>query len=331
MDVRQVRPKDAPLVLALALDESSHLVRCSDWPVENPVVRTVAQTLVPLAVPGRAWLARDESSVGLLEARPRQYVIGWDITRLAVRGDPNRVLRPLLWAATQHVQSRGVPRLFARCAEEYKSTLESLGFLALAREYLLTGNTSEAAEDASLPVDSRYRMPQDAWPLHQLEREITPPMIGQIEGLTSLDWSHRSRHSLEIVVEREGRIVAWIACRTKPQGRFVPVGMLVHPDYKDLGPVLLRHVLHRASPGYPLVTRVRDYQVDTLNAFLDAGFAITAEEVLMVKHAQVEFALDAKLARRVATIPTIQAFRSHLAPIGPDITRRSAGDMDDPL
>jgi len=316
MDVRQVRPTDAPLVLALALDEGSHVVRCFQWPVANPVARTVAHSLLPLASSGRAWLAREGPTIGLLEARPRPYVIGWDLTRLAVRGNTEEVLAPLLQAATSYLQSRGVPRLFARCQEDQAENLQTLGFRCLAHEYLLAGPEGDVGEDVPLPVDSRYRMPQDAWPLHQLEREITPSMIGQIEGLTSRDWSRQPRDTAEIVVERDGKIVAWIGCARKPRHGFIPVSMLVHPDFKELGPVLLRHVLHRAPAGGKFLARVRSYQVETLNALQDADFQIMAREILLVKHAKVEFALEARVRRRVASVPTIQAFNTQLIPSG---------------
>ena len=118
MDVRPVRPTDAPLVIALALDEGSHLVRSYPWPAANPVARSILQTVLLVPLPGRAWIAHDGSDVALLEMQPRQYVIGWDVTRLVTRGNSEWVLPAVVQAGVGHLQSRGVPRLFARCSPD---------------------------------------------------------------------------------------------------------------------------------------------------------------------------------------------------------------------
>ena len=181
------------------------------------------------------------------------------------------------------------------------------GFEPLAREFVLIGPQQTSQPEESLPADSRYRMPQDAWPLHQLEHELTPPAIRQLEGITSLDWSDRKRGG-EVVVERDGRIVAWIAWR-RARGMASPMGILIHPDHADLGPELLSHALRAMGPYRPLA-RVREYQSETLSLLEDAGFTMAGEELLIVKHAQVVRARLSRIAaRNVAGLPTIRAFR----------------------
>ena len=316
MDVRQVRPTDAPLVLSLAIDEASHLVKGRDWPAASPVLRTAARTALPLAVPGKSWIARDGPSVALLEAEPRQYVIGWDVTRLAARGENCEVLAAVAQAAVTHLQTRGVPRLFARCEEEASTMLKEIGFHALAQEYVLLGPAGQVAGDIPLPVDSRYRMPPDNWPLHQLEVEITPSLVRQIEGLTSLDWSRRNRETKEIVVERHGRIVAWIGWGAKVRPGLVKLGTLVHPGHKDLAPDLLHHALKTLPPNSRFVARVRSYHPELLRTFQDAGFRVMADQVIMVKHAEVEVARTATARMRVVNVPGIQALPIQLKPAG---------------
>jgi len=314
MDVRQVRPTDAPLVLSLAIDESSHLVNGRDWPRANSLRRTLVRATLPLALPGRSWIARDGSSVALLEAQPRQYVIGWDITRLVVRGDALRVLPPVVDAATSHLQTRGVPRLFARCREEARERLKALGFQPLACEFVLLGPKGRPAADVSLPDESRYRMPADEWPLHQLEHDCTPPLVRQFEGLTSLTWSRKDDNVSEIVVERDGRIAAWIGWGARVGPGQLQLGMLIHPRYKDLASVLLHHALRRMPLDHRFIARVRDYQCEAFRALLDAGFEIAAEEILMLKHATVEPVRAAKRRMRVASVPSIQALPIRLGP-----------------
>lgn len=308
MDVRLVRPTDAPLALTLALDDEAHLVKDPEWPVRNQVLRTVRQAVLPLCVPHRAWIAREGSSVALLEARPRRYVIGWDVARLAVRGDHSRLLAPLVEALSDHLRSRGVPRLFARCSEAAGDELKTVAFHPLAREYVLLGPERTVNTATPLPIDSRYRMPQDAWPLHQLESDVTPPLVRQMEGLASLEWSRRIRAMSEIVVEREGNIVCWVGWGVRVGLTLRQIGMLVHPQYREVAPALLQYVLETAPPGWRFVARVRDYQSEVLRVFLAAGFQITAEELLMVKHARVEVAPAARRLIQVAQIPTAHIF-----------------------
>jgi hypothetical protein len=316
MDVRLARPTDAPLVLALTLDERAHLVRSPDWPAARPILRSVARALLPVVAPGRTWIARDGKSCALVEARPRRYVIGWDITRLAVRGDRSTVLPAAVDAVNRHLQNRSVPRLFARCREEGRAELEELGFRALSREYILVGAPSDLV-GSELPADSRYRMPQDAWPLHQLESAVTPPLVRQLEGLTSLEWSQGARGVSEIVVESEGRVVGWIGWSRAGAPRTFTVGLLVHPDHDELGCSLLGHVVEQAGPEARFLARVRDYQPESLNALLAAGFEIVGEEVLMVRHGRVALAPAERTRLRVARVPSIPAMPFRVVISGP--------------
>jgi hypothetical protein len=313
MDVRLARPTDAGLVLSLALDAGSHIVKGFGWPASNDTVRTITRASFPLATRGRAWIARNGDTVGLLEAEPRQYVIGWDIARLAVRGHRvDEAVGTLLGAAVCHLQNHGVPRLFARTDEEASGCLRPMGFHALAREYVLLSPSRHDSESTSPPPDSRYRMPQDSWPLHQLESDVTPPLVRQLEGLSSLDWSRPVRRMSEIVVEREGRVVAWISWGVRLGPNHRAMAMLVHPDHSDLAPLLIGHALQQGVHRCHYVARVRDYHTHAVRAFLDAGFSIQAEEVLLVKHAGVETVPSFKTRLSVNTVPSISGFNVHV-------------------
>lgn len=316
MDVRLARPTDAALVLSLALDANSHIVTGFGWPASNDTVRTLTRASFPLATRGRAWIARDENTSAMLEAEPRQYVIGWDITRLAVRGERvDEAVGLLLGAAVCHLQNRGVPRLFARTSDDASGHLRPMGFHALAREYVLLSPERPSSGTTSPPADSRYRMPQDSWPLHQLESDVTPPLVRQLEGLTSLDWSRPVRRMSEIVVERDGRVVGWISWGVRLGPNYRSMAMLLDPDNSELAPILIRHALQQGVHGCRFVARVRDYHTHAVRAFLDAGFSIQAEEVLLVKHAGVEMAPAYKARLSVNTVPSISGFNVHVRQI----------------
>lgn len=304
MDVRQARPTDAPLVLALALDEGSHLIRGTDWPEGGPTLRTILNSLLPVALPGRVWIARAETCVALAEAQPRRYVIGWDISRLAVRGADEEVLAAVVLAAANYVQRHGIPRLFARCDDRGLEALCPLHFRPIVREFLLAAPNPHQPAGHPPPAGSRYRMPQDAWPLHQLANTITPALVRQLEGSTSLEWSDRPGKLVEIVVERSGQIVAWAGWQPRARGGSVQLGMVIHPNHSDLARDLLSHALDQASSGRRFVARLREYQESAIQAFLDAGFQVIARETLTVKHGLLVPA-PVKRKVRVAGIPTI--------------------------
>lgn len=313
MDVRLARPTDAPVVLGLTLDERAHLVRNPDWPVNRSIARAAARSLLSLGYPGRTWLAIDGDSAALLEARARQYVIGWDITRLAVHGERSTVLPAVVDAVARHLYSRGVPRLFARCQDEAREELSELGFRPLAREYVFTGRARPIPESEPLPGDGRYRMPQDAWPIHQLESEITPPLVRQLEGLTSMEWSQGRKSVSEIVVERDGRVVAWIGWGSGRMSGTHQLGLLVHPSHAELAGPLLEHVLNSIPDGTTLMARVRDYQPETVNALAEAGLEIVAEEILMVRHGRVALVPAETSRLRVAHVSGIGVLTAHMA------------------
>src|SRR5579872_2582292 len=312
MDVRLARPTDAPLVLALALDDKAHLVRSNSWPAANPVARSVVRALLPYTLPGRSWLARDGSAAALLEAQPRRYVIGWDVTRLAVHGCPDAVVDGVVAAATAHLRAHGVPRLFARCAPEASDLLKARAFHPLAREYVLARAPMSPERDGELPIDSRYRMPQDAWPLHQLESDVTPPLVRQLEGLTSLDWSRMPRGRSEIVVERDGRVVAWIGWGSAAGRGITHIDLLVHREHAEAAASLVDHVLATAPEGTLFAARVRDYHTEALTILRNAGFEIVGEEVLLVKHGSVELA-KVKLWWKVTPAPSVHAFHNQMS------------------
>jgi len=305
MDVRLARPTDAAVVLALTLDERAHLIQSPSAPGVWPVFGSLGRSAVPVVSKGRTWIARERSSVAVLVAHPRRYVMGWDIAWLAGRGSTEPV-GAVIEAAIEHVQRKGVPRLFARCGTEVEENLRSFGFRPLSRELTLRGRGTSGNEEV-LPDDSRYRMPQDAWPLHQLESEVTPPFVRQLEGLSSLDWSQKRKTTSEIVIERDGKTVAWIAWGRKIGPTAQRIGMLVHPDHADLAPILVRHVQEQAGPDTTLIARIRDYHVESITALRDAGFETVREDVLMVRHGALVPA-KARPRLRVAHAPSINAF-----------------------
>jgi hypothetical protein len=315
MDVRLARPTDAAVVLALALDDRAHLVRDPESAGLRETLGALARSVLPLAFKDRMWIACDGGDVSFLEARPRRYVIGWDVVRLAAHGDREAIVGAVLDEAMQHLQRQGIPRLFARSPEAGHEELVALGFRPLRREHVLTGSVTQPVEPHALPDGSRYRMPQDAWALHQLESSVTPPLIRQLEGASAGQWAESARGMSEIVVERDDQVIGWIGWGSRGTRGVRRLDLLVRSDCRELAPVLLGHVLAQSPPGTTFQARVRDYQSELLSTFYAAGFRLVGEEVLMVRHGGV-VPVRVRPRMRVAPAPGIQAF-PFTAPISP--------------
>lgn len=309
MEVRQARPIDAPLVVALTTDEGAHLIGHRGRLLSKEIGQTLWRVMMPLSLGGRCWVARDRRELALLEAQPRPYVLSWDITRLAARTARDEVIEAVTGCAVRHMQELGIPRLFARCAEEHSGYLTRLGFQPLTREFTLVGAHSLVSTQRPLD-ESRFRMPADAWPLHQLESDITPASIRQLEGQSSVDWSARSRNMSELVVEREGSLVGWIGWTVDEAHRSGMIRLMVHPAHRDVARLLLAHVLARAPAHSRFTARVREYHSETLRAFLDAGFEIVGEDVVLLKTASVEMVQPVRTRLKTAAIPGLPAFHA---------------------
>src|SRR5581483_12225463 len=107
----------------------------------------------------------------------------------------------------------------------------------------------------------RYRMPQDAWPLRQLENSQTPLLISQLEGLTSASWSTPKRRLFsreeprDLLIERNGEIVGWVGWTFLNAGHGLPdhvrMALLTHGDYGELAAPLLDYALYVTSTKRP--------------------------------------------------------------------------------
>jgi hypothetical protein len=148
-----------------------------------------------------------------------------------------------------------------------------------------------------MPSGMRYRMPSDAWPLHQLESDITPALVRQLEGLTSLAWSMKpqrrwQRDELsELVVERDGTIVGWAGWRERLHQGYIRLGLLAQSDDRDMASALVAHALlaiHAAYPQARVVVRLRDYQMGLHSALLDHNFRELGREALHIKHGRLQ-------------------------------------------
>lgn len=320
MKTRSARQLDYVAIRKLAGDQRTALLMPSELD-DAPGLTKAA--LVPGR--GKTWVAEDSAGIaGFAQARPRKYVLGWEIIRVHVRPDcePVHVVGALVHEMLGHLQEKGIPRLFARARidSEGHLTMNACGFTHLTSETVFLREAQKTAPPEEMPIGMRYRMPQDAWPLRQLESSQTPQMISHLEGLTSANWSMpRVRRwgkdqTSELVVERDGELVGWVGWVFVGLGAgcqdHVRLGLLAHADDTDMAEAMLEYALHAISGERPttrIIVRLRDYQMPLNRVLEDHGFTAVFRETLHIKHGRLQL-LPKRVSRLLEFVPTVRAF-----------------------
>lgn len=320
MKTRTARRIDLLGLRKLSTDQGACVIVPSQFEDASGVIRSAL-------VPGgeKLWVADgDEGMAGFVQARPRKYVLGWELVRLYARSASDRdgVVSGLINEVLLHVQERGIPRLFGRTPAESQAheLLLRCGFTYLLSESIFVRQPTKTTAPEETPIGMRYRMPQDAWPLRQLENSQAPVLVSQLEGLTSLGWSTPVRRFLrkdeptELVVEREGELVGWSgwtrACSGPGSSEYVRLGLLAQGGDVQMATALLDHSLHSINgefPNLPVVIRLRDYQMRLQQVVLDQEFALTTRETLHIKHGRLQV-LPKRVSRLLELAPTLRAF-----------------------
>jgi hypothetical protein len=282
--------------------------------------------LASVMLPGseKSWVVEGNSGlVGFAHARPRRYVLGWELVHVQHRRDypAQDVVSALVKEVLQYLQNRGIPRLFARTPESSvgHDILLDCGFTPLLSEIVYVRSAQSGQPPEETPVGMRYRMPQDAWPLRQLENGQTPLLISQLEGLTSANWSLPKRRLqkdelTDLVVERDGEIVGWVGW--SPFGtatglrEHVRLGIMTSTDQPEIIAPLLDYALYvigSKRPNAEVVIRLREYQSSAFSALIERGFTEVARDTLFIKHGRLQV-VTKRIGKLFELAPTVQAF-----------------------
>lgn len=208
-----------------------------------------------------------------------------------------RALRLLSGVCAAGAES-GVLRLFARvpAGPEYDDRYElfrQVGFVKLISEYTYHRDSLPDVQAPEVPgLRAQHR--SDAFGVLQLYQAGTPPAVQLAEGLGSQSWDlpaagvrERVMGQCRIrrwVVERDGRIVAWLQLAvqsTSPHS----ARLMVHPLAQDLTRPLLDRALSilAAYPANGVQFRVREHQCGLVSALESQGFRPVRGQLLLVK------------------------------------------------
>ncbi len=342
MGVRSVRFHDLPAVHRVESSHGSQVL----WPAGPDA----PHSLVHLAV-ASAWqdvnqtvftfvLREKRELLGLIQATARPGRDAWDLVRLAVTPtdpeDRQRVAELLLEEMLRAAGGRGGLRTFARAPSrgEACAILTRQGFRHYTTEYTLVRDGLDMTP-APLPehLEFRPRRPADAWGIFQLYCAVAPPLVRHAEGLSSKRWGQGASlahavlapllHPPEVVLADEGMIVGWVRlCEAPGRGHGMQrLDVMLHPRAYPYLPALLVHaaVVLAARLDRRTVCYVRTYEQTVFSSLTEAGFAVTAEHALFVKHAV------ARVSERQLLIAALRA-----QSLGLDVSRSRQTHQPDP-
>jgi hypothetical protein len=309
---RPVRHLDLLALRSLSSEQANKVIGPLPFEAAPGVVKTTL-----FSARQRVWVAETgRSIVGFAQACPRRYVLGWELVRVSVRArqDPSAALAALIQEVLAYLQGKAIPRLFARTPAESPAheMLLECGFTHLLSETVFLRPSGNVVDPQDMPTGMRFRMPQDAWPLRQLENSQTPLLVSQLEGLTSLNWSTMRQlpfskdEPTELVIERDGEIVGWAGWSIL--GEFVRLGLLSVLDDPDVAAALLEYALNFIAETHPtaqVIVRVRDYQDPLSQTLVDHGFGALGRETLHIKHGRLQMA-PAKTSRLFDLAPSLR-------------------------
>ena len=242
---------------------------------------------------------RKKEAVGLVQARFRPGRPEADITFMApaldAHPDAVTIWYRLLSEAVNQLGEQGCQRIYAQvtAGNGAEEVFRTAGFTMYAREdiyYLPTERMAAVPRDAGPQLLRRQRK-RDTWNLLRLYTMSTPRPVQQAEGMISADgqvgklgdWWDQTRGT-GYVLDEDGFLVG--AARVT-RGRAANwLRLYLHPQAQTQSNELVQEVLAllRRTRPKPIYCSVRDYEGGIRGALEAAGFELSLNRSLMVKH-----------------------------------------------
>jgi hypothetical protein len=237
------------------------------------------------------WISvRGATLRGLLSARRRGSRLAWELDCLidAAEGDP-AVLLNLLDQAVRDAGKAGAEKIFLRlnASSAVLPSVRRAGFVRYLTEELYEREGPQPAERSPAPrLGLRARRIEDRYPLFQLYNNAVPEPVRRLEAVTFREWLacqeriSRASHTTQLVLEREGRITAWL--RTGIDGDVGRFDLLTLPGQRGLGD-LLAVALARLSRCARVHVLVPDYAEALARHLARLGFRKAGEYALLAR------------------------------------------------
>jgi hypothetical protein len=247
----------------------------------------------------QTWISvRGSTLRGLISARRRSSNAAWEVDCLINAADEESVCMSLLDRVSEEAGRGGAEKIFLRLAADsgIVSIARRAGFARCVVENLyahqgpvpaerLDGQAPRSRAGSTLPLRRRSRA--DAYPLFQLYNVAVPESVRRVEAATFAEWlAAQERHwltrrSIQLVLERDGYLGAWI--RTAADGDVGRFDLLAHPRELDLLEPLLIAALARLPGQGILLTLVPEYQEPLARLLESTGFERQDQYVVMAK------------------------------------------------
>jgi len=250
------------------------------------------------------WISvRGSTLRGLISARHRSSKTAWEIDCLVNAAGDEALCMSLLDHVSEEAGREGAEKIFLRVNADspVAPIARRAGFVPFVAEtgYVHRGPVSGAQPDRSPPPDAsenstlslRRRSRADAHTLFQLYNVAVPESVRRVEAVTFAEWLAAqerhwlTRHSAQLVLERDGYLGAWI--RAAADGDIGRFDLLVHPrELKLLEPLVLAALARLSGQGI-LLALVPEYEEPLARLLNRLGFEKQGQYVVMAKRTAV--------------------------------------------
>ena len=291
--IRKVRPTD--LLALLSTERMAYQNEAYPWERigardrgPRPLESAVEQWL-SFATGRHTWVRVSRQTLqGMAAVRKRGRGAVWEVDCLFA--PDGEVAQALLERVGESAAQFGVEKVFLRLAVE-SDALEAArkaGLMPYAHERLWHCQRVTARSE-SAGYSLRQRTPADDFGIFRLYCEVAPVEMRQIEAVTLREWigardARMGMRSRQMVLEREGRIMAWVLSSNADGGMCLT--MLVHPEVENGVGEILEAAVGVRKGRRDISCLLPEYATAVISVLAGSGFKPGMEYVALGRRLQ---------------------------------------------
>jgi hypothetical protein len=258
-------------------NEAKPRERIGAEPPKTFPLETAFEQWFSFATGRHAWISASGKRLnGLVSARRRGSKQAWEIDCLIETTDSQDAILGLLDCATTEAVRNQAEKIFLRLDAE-SDLLPAVcraGFAAYQTELLLVGDVAPDTTAVALPLRPISRA--DAYPLFRLYNLVRPEAARRHEAVTFTEWQAAQerewlKHSVQLVLEREGRLTGWVAATHLAHG--LSVDLLLGPAEAAQTLALVEQACKQVGAHGRSFVLLPETAEDVIDQLCDAGFA----------------------------------------------------------